>query len=380
MSGTSLDGIDVVAARLQGSGSHLTLEQIAFHSASYPDALRSLLLKNSSPENTSVFEISQLNVRLAYAYAEAVKELAQKHSLQLNDIDLIGSHGQTVYHVPEAIDCAGMPTRSTLQLGDPSTLAGLLGITVVGDFRLADMAAGGQGAPLVPYFDYVYFTNANENRVLINIGGIGNLTLLPREGEIDQVVAFDTGPGNMLIDALTQQFFDQPYDEDGHYASLGTVQAALLSELMTDPYLNLPPPKSTGREYFNISYVNKLLALANQLGIESREDILATVTAFTSASIATAYDRFIKPIRTVDRFMVSGGGVHNLFLMHDLAQRLAPAQVDTTLAGGINPDAKEALCFAVLAHETMNHVPSNVPSATGASRPVILGKICFPTP
>lgn len=380
MSGTSLDGIDVAATRLQGSGSNLTLEQVAFHSVSFPETLRNLLLKNSSPATSSVLEISQLNVRLAHAYADAVTALANQHGFPIDEVDLIGSHGQTVYHVPDATDCAGMSTRSTLQLGDPSTLASLLGIPVVGDFRLADMAAGGQGAPLVPYFDYVYFSNPNENRVLINIGGISNMTLLPKEGQIDQVVAFDSGPGNMLIDAVTQRFFSESFDRDGHHAARGKVQDTLLSQLMADPYLQTSPPKSTGREYFDAAYVNKLLASANQGGIESKEDIIATVTAFTTASIAKAYDQFIKPLRAVDCFMISGGGVHNGFLMEDLARRLAPARVDSTMASGIDPDAKEALCFAVLAHETMNRVPSNVPSATGASRPVILGKICLPTP
>lgn len=378
MSGTSLDGIDVAAARLQGSGTGLALEQVAFHSVSYPEALRNLLLKNSSPATSSVLEISQLNVRLAHAYADAVRKLADRHGIQLDEIDLIGSHGQTIYHVPDATNCADKPTRSTLQIGDPSTLAILLGIPVVGDFRLADMAAGGQGAPLVPYFDYVYFSAPNENRVLINIGGIGNLTLLPKEGGIDQVMAFDTGPGNMLIDALMQRFFNQPYDKDGHRAAGGTVHNTLLTRLMADPYLQTPPPKSTGREYFDVYYVDTLLASAEELSVQREEDILATVTAFTTASIARAYDQYVKPVRAVDRFMVSGGGVHNRFLMEDLAHRLAPARVDSTLAGGIDPDAKEALCFAVLAHETMNGVPSNVPSATGASRPVILGKICPP--
>ena len=215
MSGTSLDGIDTALARIEGSGADVDVALLAFRSASYTPALRQLLLENSQPETSSVLAISQLNVRLAHAYADAVHQLLAKTDVSLADVDAIGCHGQTVFHVPDAADCAGMPTRSTLQLGDPSTLANLLDTIVVGDFRMADMAAGGQGAPLVPYFDYVYFTHPSERRVLVNIGGIGNLSVLPPGNATGSVLAFDTGPGNMVIDAIVQHYWDKPYDEGG---------------------------------------------------------------------------------------------------------------------------------------------------------------------
>lgn len=380
MSGTSLDGIDAAAVRLEGSGFQLGTELLAFLTIPYPDALRRLLLENSAAATSSVREISQLNVRLAHAYADAVRVLARRAGLPLDAIDAIGCHGQTVYHVPDAEDCAGRPTRSTLQLGDPSTLACLLGIPVVGDFRLADMALGGQGAPLVPYFDYVYFSKPGENRALLNIGGIANLTALPGTGRIDEVTAFDTGPGNMLIDILALRFFDRDYDEDGRFATRGRVHEVLLAELMEDDYLHKTPPKSTGREYFDGAYADRIVEWAHHYGINLPEDILATTTAFTAASIASAYRKFIAPRLVVDQFLVSGGGVHNAFLMEDLGRRLAPIPVVSTREIGLDPDAKEAICFAVLAHETLNGVPSNVPGATGASRPAILGKICLPPP
>jgi anhydro-N-acetylmuramic acid kinase len=378
MSGTSLDGIDVAVARIEGSGAALTLETLGFCSIPYSDDLRDLLLVNSTPASSSVRALSQLNVRLAHAYAEAIRLLMRNTGLSLDAVDAVGCHGQTVHHVPDAADCAGLPTRSTLQIGDPSTLAGLLGLPVVGDFRLADMALGGQGAPLAPYFDYVYFSDATEDRGLLNIGGIANLTVLPRAGGIDRVTAFDTGPGNLLIDALARRFIDRPFDANGRFAAQGTVRERLLASLLEDRYFETPPPKSTGREYFDADYVSRLLEAAERLGVSQPEDILATTTAFTAATIAGAYARFIAPKQTVDRFLVSGGGVHNAFLMEELTHRLAPALVSSTLTSGLDPDAKEALCFAVLAHETLNGVPSNVPGATGASRPAILGKICLP--
>ncbi len=219
MSGTSLDGIDAVVARLTGSGRTLEVEQRAFVSVPYPEALRGLLLRNAAPETSSVYDLSQLNVRLAYAYAEAVRQALAEAGLPPGALDLVGSHGQTMHHIPTPTDCAGYPTTSTLQLGDPSVLANLLGVPVVGDFRVADMALGGQGAPLVPYFDYVYFADPDETRGLLNLGGIANLTVLPRNAGPDAVYAFDTGPANMVVDTLTRRFFNQPYDADGARAA-----------------------------------------------------------------------------------------------------------------------------------------------------------------
>ncbi|MEM8488321.1 MAG: anhydro-N-acetylmuramic acid kinase [Bacteroidota bacterium] len=379
MSGTSLDGIDAALARIEGSGAGVSVELLGFRSASYPPALRQLLLDNSQPATSSVLAISQLNVRLAHAYADAVQQLLASNDTPLEAVDAIGCHGQTVFHVPDAADCAGMPVRSTLQLGDPSTLAVLLGKTVVGDFRMADMAAGGQGAPLVPYFDYVYFTHPTERRVLVNIGGIGNLSVLPPENAHGKVLAFDTGPGNMVIDAVVRHFWDKPYDEGGQLGRQGSINQALLKYLLDDAYYDRPPPKSTGREFYTQGYVEKLLQQAADLGVSRPEDIVATVAALTVETLAGAFENHVLSGGSVDRVIVSGGGVHNVCIMEGLQQKLAGIPVQPMQEVGLNPDAKEAVCFAVLAHETLNKVPSNVPSATGATRPVILGKVCLPS-
>ena len=375
MSGTSLDGIDAVVARLAGSGRDLQIEQRAFVSVPYPEAVRALLLRNSTPETTSVYELSQLNVRLAHAYADVVRLAVAEAGVSVEALDLVGSHGQTVYHVPDAEDCAGLPTTSTLQIGDPSVLANLLGVPVVGDFRVADMALGGQGAPLVPYFDYVYFADAHETRGLLNLGGIANLTVLPKGGGPDAVYAFDTGPANMVADALAQRFFDVPFDKDGALATSGRIDPALLDHLMADPYFAQPPPKSTGRERYGAAFVDHLIEHGTAL---PPADLLATATMLSAASIHDAYTRFFATDHPLDVLIVSGGGRHNQFLMSRLAERFVPVPVRPIDAYGLDADAKEALCFAVLAHETLNGVATNVPSVTGASRRTLLGKICLP--
>lgn len=243
---------------------------------------------------------------------------------------------------------------------------------------MADMAAGGQGAPLASYFDYVYFSDETETRALLNIGGIGNMTVLPRSASVKDVMAFDTGPGNMVIDALAQRFWEVPYDAAGRFAAEGTVRLPLLTWLLNDTYYSLPPPKSTGRELYTIEYVDALLAQAERLGITSHHDIIATATALTVETIALGYERFVNPAYLLDRIIVSGGGIHNVHLLNRLQERLPEIQVDSINAHGIDSDAKEAIFFAVLAHETLNGIPSNLPAATGASRPVVLGKICIP--
>ncbi len=375
MSGTSLDGIDAVVARLAGSGKKLRIEQRAFVSVPYEEALRALLLRNSAPQTSSVYDLSQLNVRLALAYAGAVRRAAAAAGLTLADLDLVGSHGQTVHHVPDDADCAGLPVTSTLQIGDPSALANLLGVPVVGDFRVADVALGGQGAPLVPYFDYVYFSDPDQARGLLNLGGIANLSVLPGAGGPEAVLAFDTGPANMVIDALARHFFDQPFDDDGARAAAGRIHNDLLAGWLADPFFAQPPPRSTGRERFGAAFVERLLEGARGL---PPEDVLATATMLTAASVYQAYARFVRPRHALDVLIVSGGGRHNGFLMHKLSDCFAPIAVRAVEDYGLEADAKEALCFAVLAHETINGVATNLPSATGAARGTLLGKICLP--
>ncbi len=379
MSGTSLDGVDAVLATIEGSGTDLSVEQEGFVHQPYPDALSSLLRRNSTPEQSSVQEITRLHVRLANLYADAVDRVLETSGTSRDALDLVGSHGQTVHHLPEPADCAGEAVRATLQLGNPSTLANRLGVPVVGDFRAADVALGGQGAPLVPYFDYVTCTDPDEHRGLLNLGGIANLTVLPAGAAPEDVRAFDTGPANMVIDALADRLFDQPYDPNGQYAAEGTSDHDLLADLLEGEFFHREPPKSTGREKFGADYVDRLLGVAQSRGL-SPEDTMATATLLTAASVYQAYARYIRPEQSIDTLIASGGGTHNDTLMTMLEDAFSPIPVRSAAQYGLNADAKEALCFAVLAHETVNGVPTNLPSVTGASAPTLLGTVSVPGP
>lgn len=379
MSGTSLDGIDAAVARIAGTGEDLDIELLGFDTTPYPDEVRSRLLANSSPASSSVLDISQLNVRLAHEYRRAVDRVVEACGLSTRDVDLVGSHGQTLHHVPDPIPCAGTKTASTLQVGDPSVLANLLNVPVVGDFRLADMALGGQGAPLVPYFDYVYFRDENETRGLLNLGGIANVTVIPAGASRDDIFAFDTGPANMVVDSLSRILFDEPFDHGGRRAEKGRFDDALMAELLGDPYFTHEPPKSTGRERFGLPYAERLVMRCSELMDDPRpEDIMATGTMLTVLSIYQAYARFIRERHELDVLVVSGGGFHNAFLMDRLKNTFAPIPVRNVAAYGLDADAKEALCFAVLAHEAVQGTPTSLPSVTGASHATILGKICVP--
>ncbi len=373
MSGTSLDGIDVAVACLSGSGDTLKLEQRAYLGAPYDFSLRTLLLEVASADAFSVSALSQLNVRVAHAFAGVVRRVVEEMGLAVEDLDLVGSHGQTIRHVPALTDCAGLPVRSTLQVGDPSVLASLLQVPTVGDFRLADMALGGQGAPLVPYFDYTFFADDNETRGLLNLGGIANLTILPVGRDRSRVHAFDTGPANIVLDALARHLLGLPYDESGATAASGCVDVSLLEKTMQDPFFEQPPPKSTGRERFGADYVRRFLEWGHSL---PPEDILATATELTAVSIFQACGRFARD--PLDVLIISGGGSFNRFLIERLTRLFQPVPVKSTDDYGISARAKEALCMAVLAHETMNGVATSMPAVTGAKRPAILGKICLP--
>jgi anhydro-N-acetylmuramic acid kinase len=374
ISGTSADGIDAALVRITGSGTSTRLEQIAFDTYQYPPELRTLILENSLPGTGSVDLICQINVLVAHFFADAVKKIARKARLSLSDIDLVGSHGQTVHHLPVPKELFGKVIRSGLQIGDPSTIAQLTGITTVGDFRMADMAAGGQGAPLVPYFDYVMFRSRAKNRIVLNLGGIANFTALPKKCASTDVVAFDTGPANMVIDALMMKYYGRKFDEGGEVAQRGNIVPELLAELMAMPYFALRPPKSTGRELFGAMLLPKITAYE---GKASAEDLVATVTRWTSYSVYDQYKRFIARRMKAEEVIVSGGGAHNRAIMGALGQNFKPAPVKKIEAIGFSSDAKEAICFAVLANETISEHPSNVPTVTGAKRPVILGKICL---
>lgn len=377
MSGTSLDGVDAVVARIEGSGTNVEVEQKAFVSLPYPKALQDLLHRNSTAEQSSVRDLARLNVRLASLYADAVDRVLEAAGGTREALDLVGSHGQTVHHLPEPAECAGEAVRATLQIGNPSTLATRLDVPVVGDFRSADVALGGQGAPLVPYFDYVTCTAPDENRGLLNLGGIANLTVLPADGTPKDVLAFDTGPANMVIDALASRLFDASFDRDGAHAAAGTPDYDLLADLLEGDFFRQEPPKSTGREAFGADYVDRLLGAAQSRDLDA-EDTMATATLLTAASVYQAYAQYVRADHSLDVLIVSGGGVHNDTLMQMLENAFSPIPVRPAADYGLDADAKEALCFALLAHETVNGVSTNLPSVTGASAPTILGSISVP--
>ncbi len=379
ISGTSVDGIDCAIVRLSGSGLGLELETLGFVSEPYPDELKEEILRNSEDKTSSVRELSQLNFRIAHSFAEVARVGAQAVAISPRDIDLIGSHGQTVHHVPDEEFVAGVAVRSTLQIGDPSVLANLLNIPVVGDIRVADMALGGQGAPLVTYGDYILLRSDAVDRVVLNIGGISNVTFIPAAAGPEAVRAFDTGPGNMVIDALVQRLFGKRFDDGGVIAESGTVCPPLLTELSRDTYYDRPPPKSTGREKYGIAFVDEFLERARSHGCTD-EDAVATAADLTAATVVNSVDRFAPFAGKAYELVVAGGGVHNKSIMRRLRSRAPNARVTTSDEFGIPPDAREAIAFAIFAHETINGWPTSMPSVTGASRPALQGKICIPSP
>jgi anhydro-N-acetylmuramic acid kinase len=374
ISGTSVDGIDVAIVDIRGAGFEQRVLALAHHTIEYPAAVRRAVLSVSNSD-THTSKISQLNFLLGEFFAEAVLEACRRSQVPPQSLDLIGSHGQTIYHQAVATEFYGRTIASTLQLAEPAVIAERTGIPVVADFRPADMAAGGQGAPLVPYVDYLLYRDQKLGRVALNIGGIANITAIPPAAAPEQVIAFDTGPGNMVIDALVSQFSrgTMGYDRDGRMAASGSANEEMLSELMDSTYLRQPPPKSAGREQFGVEFVAKLL----EKGLPPA-DLAATATAFTAHSIADAIGRFTAPQMPVHQLIVSGGGLHNPEIMRQLKEQLADVEFLASNDFNIDTDAKEAIAFAVMAHETYHGRPANLPSATGARHPAILGKLVRP--
>ena len=374
MSGTSLDGIDAAVVRLAGTGRELRFDVLGFETLPLPDALRAAV-RAAAEDAASPSALARLHVRLAHAFADAAEAALAQAGLASADLDLAGSHGQTIQHLPQPAPLAGRDVAVTLQIGDAPTLAARLGCPVAYDFRAADVARGGQGAPLVPYFDWAAFSSADEARLLLNLGGIANVSVLPVGAGLADVTAFDTGPANMVIDQLATRFFGLGYDRGGALAAAGTVHHGLLGDLLRDPYFWQPPPKSTGRERFGAAFVEQMVEHGRALGC-TPHDLVATATALTAYSIGRAVLHF-GPATTPARLIASGGGVHNPALMQMLADVFPDTRIETTAAHGLDPDAKEAVCFAVLAHELINGQPTNLPSVTGASGPALLGSLCL---
>jgi anhydro-N-acetylmuramic acid kinase len=377
MSGTSLDGIDVALVEIEGNSTFTKLDLIGFLEYPFPKGVKNMLLKNSIKETSNVEDLSQLNFLIPNVYFEAINTLCENLNFPLTDVDLIGSHGQTVQHLPVKQDYLGYNISSTLQIGDPAVLAKLTNTITIGDFRTGDVALGGEGAPLIPYFDYLLFHSHQSNRALLNIGGISNFTILNKELGLQEVLAFDTGPGNMLIDTLTQKLFSKDFDKDGEIARSGKLNKGLFNSLIgNDNFIERTPPKSTGREYYGEQFLSELL---EEFKSVSKEDWLHTATMFTAYGIFRNYDKFVKEETVIDELIVSGGGAKNKFLYEclnkDFGSSVELKVIDDI---GISSDAKEAICFAVLANETISGNPTNIPRTTGASRPTILGKICLP--
>ncbi|MGB6545993.1 MAG: anhydro-N-acetylmuramic acid kinase [Candidatus Acidiferrales bacterium] len=383
MSGTSADGIDVALVRISardpnGAGS-AKIENFA--TIPYPAVLRRFILRVAEGERVTAGEISSLNFRIGEEFARAAGGSLRRWRVNPADVSAIGSHGQTIFHQGIARGAAAAPP-STLQIGEPAVIAARTGITTVADFRPADIAAGGQGAPLVPIVDYWLYSNARVGRVALNIGGIANLTVLPAGCGLRDVVAFDTGPGNMVIDALVRRATHgrQKFDRDARIATRGKMIPTLLERLLRDKYFRLPPPKTTGRERYGDAYVQRLVAYP-EAHRASHADLIRTATLLTPLSIADAMNYWVRPKTKlgakIGEMIVSGGGAHNPLIMAQLAAALGGIRVIRSAELGVPEDAKEAFAFALLAWETLHRRPSNVPAATGASRPAILGKICY---
>ncbi|MGB8480266.1 MAG: anhydro-N-acetylmuramic acid kinase [Acidobacteriaceae bacterium] len=382
MSGTSADGIDVALVRInvrRNSHNHLPQLRLLAHVAvPYPAGVRKRILQMMNADDASVAELARLHWRLGQLYADAVKLALKQHPMRL---DLVGCHGQTIYHQAVARQFLGAPVACTWQMGEASVIASELGVPVVSDFRPADLAVGGQGAPLVPLLDYVAFHHPTRNRVLQNLGGIANLTVIPAGASQQQVFAFDTGPANMVIDALMTECFGKKYDAQGVTARCGRVLESVVEPYLRGRFFQAPPPKSAGREQFGREFVAGFLADCRKQSNRS-EDAVATATALTAQSIGRAWRDFVAPaLRDAPTdYIVAGGGARNVTLMEMIRSELellGKISIKTSDEFGMPAAAKEAIAFALLAYQTWHRQPGNLPRATGATRAAILGKITY---
>ncbi len=385
MSGTSADGIDVALVRLLGRGLNVRMQLLAHEHRDYPAAVRRAVLAAMNAPAASVADLARLNSLLGELYAEALAFALKKHSGHAPE--LIGCHGQTIYHQDVAAEYLGHKINTTWQTGESAVLAARAGLPVVSDFRPADMAAGGKGAPLVPFLDYVFYRHPRRIRVLQNIGGIGNFTFIPAAAAPEEVVAFDTGPGNMVIDACAEILFGKRYDANGRYAAKGEIIEGALSKALEHPFFRRKPPKTAGREEFGREFAASFLRWCGRGA--RKESVIATATALTTRSIGIAVRGVITQKKLTQaaagkrkpahNFIVSGGGAHNQTLLRMLQEEIAPLGFELMISDelGLPAEAKEAVAFALLAYQTWHRQPGNFRSATGAARPAILGKITY---
>ena len=367
MSGTSLDGLDIAYCDIEGCCLSTEVKLLCYEEVKMPVELKEKIQHACDVHGAHVDEICSLNFELGHWFGHATKSFMESHGI--TDVDAICSHGQTIYHIPHETDRF---VSSTLQIGEPAVIAWLCGCQVISDFRKMDMAAGGEGAPLVPYVDFLLYRDETKNRILLNIGGISNITILHAGCKEEEVTAFDTGPGNMLIDEAMRHYFKKEYDEGGITGRSGKLIPSLFERLKSHPYVDALPPKSTGREMFGRQFADEIF---NSYENGSGEDVICTFTHFTAYCNARNIHLYAEKHGKVDQLIVSGGGSHNSFLKELLQQYLGHGTVLTQEDLGFNSDAKEAVAFAVLGNETLHGHYANMKSATGASKSVILGNI-----
>lgn len=373
MSGTSLDGVDTVLCEISGQDESTKVKQLYFKTYDIPESLRTKIRKCCSRELIPVDLICSLNFELGYLFADAVKSLCKDANVKLEDLSFIASHGQTIFHIPKAYDDY---VPSTLQIGEAAIIANECKTKVISNFRVMDMAVGGEGAPLVPYSETLLYSEENQAVALQNIGGIGNVTGLPKKGDTKKVIAFDTGPGNMMIDEAVRTFYGKKYDTDGYYARQGNLIPSLAAELKEHPYFNLEIPKTTGREMFGEHFTKSILEKYHSC---EPNDLIHTFTWFTAYSIAYHYKKYLISEYGLKKCIIGGGGAYNSYLLELIRNEIPEVTVMTQEEHGFSSEAKEALAFVILGNQTYHRSPSNVPSATGAKKSVILGQITYPT-
>lgn len=381
MSGTSVDGVDAALVEISGTDSEPKVKLLAFENKPYPPQVREKIFSLFTPANATVDKVGYMNFLLGEIYAKSALSVIEKAGLKPEDIDAVGSHGQTIWHAPIPESPDGIPVAYTVQIGEGSVIAERTGITTVSDFRVADMAAGGQGAPLVPFSEYLLYRREKETILLQNIGGIGNMTVMPAGAKPRDIFAFDTGPGNMIIDAVISAMThgEKTYDAGGEMAAKGRVCDALLELLKEEPYYSQPLPKTTGREHFGVQYTAQILDWWKQNPIPA-EDLIATVTDLTAYSIADAYERYVLPKYQASEIIVGGGGSYNATLLGFMKKRFAPhgVAVRTQEDLGLSSDAKEAVAFALMADCCLRGKANTLPSVTGAQHPAVMGKVSQP--